>query len=169
MTGKFLFFTLLSVCLCSAAFAQNAQRHNEPHLFAIVKDSENAILQGYIKAQPHEVIVSTQDNQERKFLSKYLKSITLEKINEVGPANPDLKQEPKYAVRFENSQEIFTLRKKYTFSLNTNLGVVTRSIDPDMIGHIVSNDRSGLPKQQSVEDNPFIQDKSILFSLEFKF
>jgi hypothetical protein len=67
----------------------------------------------------------------------------------------------------ENSQEIYTLRKKYTFSLNTNVGVVTKSIDPETINNILSKDASQATRTD--RDKPFIQDKSIIFSLEFKF
>ena len=69
----------------------------------------------------------------------------------------------------ENDQEIYTLRKKYTFSLNTNVGVVTRSIDPEMINSIVSKDLFSAPKQKSADDKSLIVDRSIIFSLEFKF
>jgi hypothetical protein len=69
----------------------------------------------------------------------------------------------------ENSQEIYTLKQKYTFNLNTHMGVVTRSIDPDVIQNIISRDLSNTPNRKSVEDRSLIQDKSVIFSLEFKF
>jgi hypothetical protein len=112
--------------------------------------------------------VFSKDNQEEKIPLKYIKSITLEKISEMGPASLNPKQEAKYSVRLENSQEIYTLRNKYTFSLNTNAGVVTRSIDPEIV-NILSGDYAGTSKQTSIADKPLIQDKSIIFSLEFKF
>jgi hypothetical protein len=156
MNRNFLLFTIPFFFICSIALAQNEPQNKELN-YAIVKDSKDSILEGYISNQPYEVTVSSKDNQEKKIPSKYIKSITLEKISEVGPASLNPKQESKYSVRLENSQEIYTLRKKYTFSLNTNLGVVTRSIDPETINNIISADK------------PLIQDKSIIFSLEFKF
>ncbi len=61
------------------------------------------------------------------------------------------------------------MRKKYTFSLNTNLGVVTKSIDPETINSVLSRDASAVPGNGDDKDKSFIQDKSIIFSLEFKF
>ena len=169
MNRNFLLFTIPFFFICSIALAQNEPKKKELNIFAIVKDSQDSVLEGYISNQPYEVTVSSKDNQEKKIPSKYIKSITLEKISEVGPVSLDPKQEAKYSVRLENSQEIYTLRKKYTFSLNTNVGVVTRNIDPEIINNIISKDLSSSPTQTSVADKPFIQDKIIIFSLEFKF
>lgn len=169
MNRNFLLFTIPFFFICSIALAQNEPQKKELNIYAIVKDSQDSVLEGYISNQPYEVTVSSKDNQEKKISSKYIKSITLEKISEVGPTSLDPKQEAKYSVRLENSKEIYTLRKKYTFSLNTNVGVVTRSIDPEIINNIISKDLSSSPTQTSVADKPFIQDKIIIFSLEFKF
>jgi hypothetical protein len=170
MSRHFLLFTIPFLFICSIALAQNEPQKKELlDIYAIVKDSQNSILEGYISNHPYEVTVSSKDNQEKKIPSKYIKSITLENISGVGLASLDPKQEAKYSVRLENSQEIYTLRKKYTFSLNSNVGVVTRSIDPELINNIIPKDLSNIPTQTSVADKPFIQDKSIIFSLEFKF
>ena len=67
----------------------------------------------------------------------------------------------------ENSQEIYTLKKKYTFSLNTNLGMVTKTIDPEMINNILFKETPQTVKLE--KEKPLIQDKSIVFSLEFRF
>jgi hypothetical protein len=56
---------------------------------------------------------------------------------------------------------------KYTFSLNTNVGVVTKTIDPETINNLLSKD--AFPALKSDKDKPWIQDKSVVFSLEFKF
>jgi hypothetical protein len=58
------------------------------------------------------------------------------------------------------------LRKKYTFSLSTSLGLVTQTIDPE-IGNFFQKDSASAAKPQG--DKPFIRDKSVIFSLEFKF
>jgi len=59
------------------------------------------------------------------------------------------------------------LRKKYTFSLNTNLGMVTRTIDPDQVNRSFSKDPSSGPGPG--DGKSFIQDQGVVFSLEFKF
>jgi hypothetical protein len=173
MGRKILFFVFLFLLPCSMIFAQSEdqkeEQKEEPNILAVVKDAQGAVLEGYLRAQPGEVTVSSKDNQEKKIPAKYIKSITLERIKEEGPAGADPKQEAKYSVRLENSQEIYTLRKKYTFSLNTDLGVVTKSIDPEMINRIMSKDASVAETLNSDKDKGFILDKSIIFSLEFKF
>ena len=67
----------------------------------------------------------------------------------------------------ENSQEIFTLDKKYAFSLNTSLGLTTKSLDPDLVNKLASKD--SLQGSRLDDGRPLIQDKSIVFSLEIKF
>jgi hypothetical protein len=168
MRRDFLFFIFLFFLSSSIVFAQSGEQKGEPNIFAIVKDAQGSILEGYLRAQPEEVTVFSKDNQEKKIPSKYIKSITLEKIKAEGPL-ADPKQEARYSVRLQNSQEIYTLREKYTFSLNTRIGVVTRTIDPDVIHDLFSKDASETQTIKSDRDEPFIQDKSIVFSLELKF
>ncbi len=158
-----IFFTLI---FSSPVFGQTRENADEPNIFAIVKDPEGSILEGTLRSQSDEITVSTQDNKEKIIPSKYIKSITLEKLKGEGPAALDPNQN-KYSVRVENSQEIYTLRKKYTFSLNTNVGVVTKSIDPEMVNSFFAKEASAQVKPE--KEKPFIQDKSIVFSLEFKF
>ena len=169
MVRKILFFVFLFLFPCSIALAQSEEQKEEPNILAVVKDAQGGVLEGYLRPQPGEVTVSSKDNQEKKIPAKYIKSITLEKIKEEGPASVDPKQEAKYSVRVENSQEIYTLSKKYTFSLNTNLGLVTKSIDPETINRILSRDVSEAEALKSDKEKSFILDKSIVFSLEFKF
>ena len=168
MNRKFLFFTFLFFFFCSIAVAQGEPQKREFNIFAIVKDSQASILEGYVSDQPDEVTVLSKDNQEKNIPLQYIESITLEKYTDAGSSRLDPYQEAKYSVRLRNSQEIYTLQKKYTFSLNTNVGVVTRSISP-VINDIISKDLSRNPDQKSGEDKPLIEDKSIIFSLEFKF
>ena len=49
------------------------------------------------------------------------------------------------------------------------MGVVTKTIDPEMINSLISKDASQAQGLKADKDKPFIQDKSIVFSLEFKF
>jgi CRISPR/Cas system-associated protein Cas7 (RAMP superfamily) len=172
MRRKFFFLILIFFFSYSLAFGQTddpGEQKDKPNIFAVVKDEQGDILEGYLHSQPEDVTVTSRDNQEKIIPSKYIKSITLEKVKPVGPPNLDPKQETKYSVRLENSQEIYTLRKKYTFSLNTNVGVVTKSIDPETINSVLSRDASQSQATGTDKDKSFIQDKSIIFSLEFKF
>jgi hypothetical protein len=173
MGRKILFFVFLFLFPCSIALAQSEEQREEkkeePNILAVVKDAQGGILEGYLRAQPGEITVSSKDNQEKIIPTKYIKSITLEKVKEEGPADADPKQEARYSVRVRNSQEIYTLSKKYTFSLLTDVGMVTRSIEPETINRILLKDASAVETQKSDKDKPFILDKSIVFSLEFKF
>jgi hypothetical protein len=72
-----------------------------------------------------------------------------------------------YSVRLQNNQEIFTLQKKYTFNLNTSVGVVTKNIDPEAVKHSLQKDSTLANKPES--NQPFIRDQSVILSLEIKF
>ena len=172
MRRKFFFLILIFFFSYSLAFAQTddeGEQKDKPNIFAVVKDEQGDILEGYLRSKPGDVTVTSRDNQEKVIPSKYIKSITLEKVKPIGPPNLDPKQEAQYSVRVENSQEIYTLRKKYTFSLNTNLGVVTKSIDPETINSVLSKEASQSQAMGTDKDKSLIHDKSIIFSLEFKF
>ncbi len=132
-------------------------------IYAIVKDSEGETTEGFLRLNSDEITVVSKDNQEKTVPAKLIKSITLEKLKgELGDADP---QKAAYKVQLENSQELYTLKNKYSFSLNTNLGLVTKTIDPDRVNTLLSNNQAA----KMNELNSFIQDKSIVFSLEFKF
>ena len=150
----------------SMVLAQAPEEKEKPDLLALIRDGQGEALEGILRFQPEEITVSTKDNKEKQIPSKYLKSITLEKVKEEKPW-VDPKQEGRYSVKVENSQEIYTLKKKYTFSLNTNVGVVTRTIDPETINNYLSKETSAAIKSE--KDKPLLQDKSVVFSLEFKF
>ena len=147
------------------AWAETQGKSEIPDVSAVIKDGEGEVLEGYLRFRPEEVTVSTKDNQEKAIPSKYIKSITLEKVKEESPGK-DPRLEARYSVRVENSQEIYTLKKKYTFTLNTNLGMVTKTIDPEMINNILFKETPQTVKLE--KEKPLIQDKSIVFSLEFK-
>ena len=96
-----------------------------------------------------------------------IESIKLEKIQEGLPGTEKLGGESYYSVRLKNSQEIFTLQKKYTFSLNSSVGVMTRNIDPEAVKNSSQKDSSVAGKPESSQ--PFIRDKGAVLSLEIKF
>jgi hypothetical protein len=135
-------------------------------IYAVVKDAQGDKQEGFLRFDTDEITVRSQDNQEKKIAVKYLKSITLEKSKSEFPGE-DQKRGVKYSVRVENSQEIFTLDKKYTFSLNTNLGLTTKSLDPDLVNKLVGKD--SLQGTKLDDGKPLIQDKTVVFSLEIKF
>jgi len=157
-----LSFLLLS----SAARAQSQEAPEKGVIYAIVKDADGGTVEGYLRLDADQLTVRTKENQEKIIPAKYVKSITLEKTPDLIPGG-DAKRGSTYSVRLENSQEIFTLAKKYSFSLNTNIGLVTKTIDPEQVNRLLSKDPSsgsGLGDGRS-----FIQDQSVIFSLEFKF
>jgi hypothetical protein len=86
-----------------------------------------------------------------------IESIKVEKIQGGPPGADKLGGESYYSVRLQNSQEIFALQKKYTINLNTDLGVVTKNLDPEAV------------KNKPESDEPFIRDQSVILSLEIKF
>lgn len=135
-------------------------------LYAVVKDAQGEKEEGFLRFDADELTVRSQDNQEKKVPVKFLKSITLEKIRNEFPGE-DQKKGVKYTVRVENSQEIFSLDKKFTFSLNTKLGLTTKSLDPDAVNKLISKD--SLQGTRFDDGKPLIEDKTVVFSLEIKF
>lgn len=166
----YIYFFIFSLAVSSSpiVFAQNLESPlfgDKKAIYAVLKDERGEIIEGLLKSGLEEILVQTKDNQEKLIPIKYIKSITLEKTKNLLPEEAS-KREATYTVRLENSQEIYTLKKKYTFSLNTNLGLVTKTIDPEIINKIFNKDQASL---KSEDEKPFLQEKSIVFSLEFKF
>ena len=166
MKRAIIIFTLGFLLFPSFALAQTQATPEKPGIYAVVKDTKGETVEGFLRLGPDELTVQTQENQEKTIPVKYIKSIALEKTADPLPGG-DPKRGASYSVRLENSQEIYTLRKKYTFSLNTNLGLVTKTIDPDQVNKLFSKDpSSGIGP---ADGKPFISDQSVVFSLEFKF
>lgn len=157
------------VCLCLLATVtafgaeEGVLRHEVPReLHAVVRDGQGQDSEGVLRFHVDMLHVETNDRKEKWIPVKYIRSITLEK-NRTNQLNDPFQQETAYVVRVENSQEIYTLKDKYSFSLNTQLGLVTQDIDPDLIQTLFSRDRS------TVSDKPLSQDKSIVVKIELKF
>lgn len=165
-----LYFLTIGAMLTSSSLLAQSQpsslAEDKKGIYAIVRDVQGEAVEGFLRPSSDELTVRTKENQERLIPVKYIKSITLEKIKGEVPGE-DLKKEVAYSVRLENSQEIYTLKKKYSFSLNTNVGMVTKTIDPETVNNFFNREASR-PVKNEVE-KPFIQEKSIVFSLEFKF
>jgi hypothetical protein len=162
MRVKYLFLSLVLLLIVTAVLAES-QNTQEEGLPAVAMDGRGEKLEGILRLDPKEITVSAKDSQEKSVLLKWIESIKLEKIVSAIPGADQMTGEEYYSVRLQNSQEIFTLQKKYTFSLNTSLGVVTRTIDPGALRKESSSSAN------SKNGQPFIRDKNILLSLEIKF
>jgi hypothetical protein len=149
------------------AMAQPQGNQEKDGIYVVVEDVQGEKLGGYLRLSPEELLLSTKDNEEKSVPLKKIEFIKLEKITGGVPGGDEVGSEGYYSVKLKNSQELFTLRKKYTFSLNTSLGLVTQTVDPERVGNLFQKDSSTAPKSQG--DKPFVRDKSVIFSLEFKF
>ena len=166
MKRAIIVFTLGFLLFSSFALAQSQATPEKSGIYVVVTDVTGETVEGVLRLGPDELTVQTKENQKKTVPMTYIKSITLERTPDPVPGG-DPKREVTYSVRLENSQEIYTLDKKYTFSLNTNLGVVTKTIDPDQVNRLFFKDPSS--GSRPGDGKPFIQDQSVIFSLEFKF
>ena len=166
MKRVIIVFILGFLLLSSAALAQSQAEPEKPGIYAVVKDTKGETVEGFLRLGSDELTVKTKENEEKTIPVKYIKSIALEKTPDPVPGG-DPKRGATYSVHLENSQEIYTLNKKYTFSLNTNLGMVTKTIDPDQVNKLFSKD--SLSASGPADSKSFIQDQSVIFSLELKF
>ena len=170
MMKRFIWILPLLVMLTSSSvLAQNrtpSLLEEKKSIYAITRDTQGEAVEGFLRLSSDELTVRTKEGQEKLIPVKYIKSITLEKVKSEVPGE-DLRKDVAYSVRLENSQEIYTLKKKYSFSLNTNVGMVTKTIDPETVNNFLNREASRSFKNEM--EKPFIQEKSIVFSLEFKF
>jgi len=128
----------------------------------VVTDAVGQKAEEFLSVYSKELAVSKKDRQEKSFPLKTIEFINeFVKVNKVKPGIPGagrMTGEEYTSVRYENIQELYNLENKYTLSLNTSLGVVTKKLEPGQ-----------LSRDPSASGRPFIRDKNILFSLEFKF
>ncbi len=164
---KFFFFSLLFLLTPTLLLAQAQFLQEKESIYAVVKDIRGESLEGYLRLYPNEITISTKDDQEKSIPLKIIESIKVEKIQGGIPGADQRGSESYYSVRVQNSQEIFTLRKKVIFSLNTSAGVVTKTLDPEMGRGFVRKESSSIPNSQS-EQSP-IQGEGLALSLEIKF
>ena len=142
---KFLFLILMLIFVLAFTCAQAQDYQGKEGIFVVVKDIQGEKLEGYLRFSPEELLVSTKDNQEKSVPLKNIEFIKLEKITGGVPGGGQVGSEGYYSVKLQNSQELFTLRKKYTFSLNTSLGLVTQTVDPERVGNLFQKDSSPCP------------------------
>jgi hypothetical protein len=126
MRFKFFLFALVFLPSPTLSLSQTGILQGKEGIYAIVEDFWGERLEGYLRSYPEELTVSTKDNQEKSVPLKYIESIKLEKVHGALPGTEQMGGEAYYSVRLQNSQEILTLRHKYTFSLTTGIGLVTR-------------------------------------------
>jgi hypothetical protein len=150
---KYLFLGLTLIFVSTFTLGQAQDEPGKESIYVVVKDIQGGKLEGYVRSSPAELIVSTKDNQEKSVPLKQIEFIKLEKIHGRTPGGDQAGGEAYYSVKLQNSQEIYTLNKKYTLSLNTSLGLVTQIIDAEA----------------AQRDKPFIRDTNVVLSLEFKF
>jgi hypothetical protein len=164
---KLTFLALLFLLNPTVLLAQTQFLQEKESIHVVVKDIKGERLEGYLQLYPNEITVSTKDDQEKSIPLKIIESIKVEKIQGGIPGANHPGAESYYSVRVQNSQEIFTLKKKVTFSLNTSAGVVTKTLDPESGQAFSRKDSSSLPTSQN--DQPLIRGEGIALSLEIKF
>jgi hypothetical protein len=164
---KFLFLILMFIFVPTIVLPQHQDKQDKEDIYVVVEDAQGKKLEGYLRFSPEELLVSTKDKQEKSVPLKNIEFIKLEKITGGVPGGDQAGSEGYYSVKLQNSQELFTLRKKYTFSLSTSLGLVTRTLDPEGVGNLFQKDSASAPTSQG--DKPFVREKSVVFRLEFKF
>ena len=167
MLYKVCLLSLIVLFTSSAVLAQTDSVTQQEKIHVIMEDLQGKKLEGYLSLYPNEITVSSKDNKEKSVPLKDVEFIKIEKVPHPSPGPDELKGETYYSVRLQNSNELYALKNKYTFSLKTELGVVVTSADPDVIQNYLRND-SPLPAN-SGSTKPFIRDTSVIFSLEIKF
>ena len=164
---KPIFLLVLFLLAPAPVLAQSQPLQEKESLQATVKDTKGEKLEGYLQLYPNEITVSTKDGQEKSIPLKIIESIKVEKIQGGIPGADQLGAESYYFVRIQNSQEIFTLKKKVTFNLNTSAGVVTRTLDPEVGQGSLRKDASSALKSQG--EQSIIRGEGVALSLEIKF
>jgi hypothetical protein len=164
---EFIFLLVLFLLAPTSVLAQSQPLQEKESLRAIVQDTKAEKLEGYLQSYPKEIIVSTKDGQEKSIPMKIIESIKVEKIQGGIPGADQLGGESYYSVRIQNSQEIYTLKKKVTFSLNTSAGVVTKTLDPEVGQGSYRKDSPSTPR--SPGEQGLIRGEGVALGLEIKF
>ena len=164
---RFVFFVVLILLTPAITVAQSSLLQEKEDLYVRVEDIEGNISEGYLQVYPQDVIVSREDNTEKSIPLSMIESIKVEKIQGGPPGADKLGGESYYSVRLQNSQEIFTLQKKYSITLNTDVGVVTKNLDPDAVKYSSEKESNLANRPESSE--PLIRDHSVILRLEIKF
>ena len=166
---RFKFIILFLVLLLTPAItlAESPLLQEKENTYGTIEDIQGNRLEGYLQLYPQDVTVSAEDNKEKSVPLSMIESIKVEKVQGGPPGANELDGESHYSVRMQNSQEIFTLQKKYAITLNTDVGVVTKNLDPEAIKY--SSEKDSTLANKSGGDEPLIRDQSVILSLEIRF
>jgi hypothetical protein len=149
--------SLLFLLVPTLTQAQNQAPEETKTIYEVAKDAQGDKAEGYVLVNPDKLTLSAKEYQEKSTPPERLEFVKVEKIEGIIPEA--ISRESYYSVRLQKGQEIYTVKDKYTISLNTSVGVLTRMIDP-LRTFDVFKDSSG---------QSFIRDKNLLLSLELRF
>jgi hypothetical protein len=159
MHRKLYCFSILILLLCSSASWAQGEPFDKKESLQGKPETE-----GSLSLYPQEA-VSSEGKEEKTFHFRVIESINLEKVNAGILGANLLSGEESYSVGLRNRQEILSLKKKYSLTLNTEMGVVVRKTDPGTAQSLLhSNSPSGGTTTGSLAG-----DKRFTISLEFKF
>ena len=150
--------SLLFLLMPTLTRAQLQVPQEKKTIYEAAKDAQGDKAEGYGMVNPDKLILSTKEYQEKSTPPELTEFVKLEKIE--GKIPEGISGESYYSVRLQKNQEIYTLKDKYTISLNTSVGVLTKMIDPVRALDLFKKDPSG---------QPFIRDKNLILSLELRF
>ena len=151
----------------STAWAEGEPNGENGKPYAVVEDLQGKKLEGYLSVYPKEVTVTSKEKEEKTIPLRAIESIKFEKVNLGIPETRQPAGEGFYSVKVKNSQEVYALTKRYSLSINTELGVMIREIDPDTAQSFFRKDPNPASTQPTTDS--LIRDKSVLFSIELKF
>lgn len=160
----------LFLLVCPAAWGQDAARDQTEKPYVVIEDVQGKRLEGYLMLYPKEITVTSEEKKEKPVPIKAIESIRFEKVDP-GVPGADRRGEAQYSVRLKNSNDVYTLKDKYSLSINTELGVIIRDIDPERVQSFLGKEPSSPPPPSpgSSTSNSLIRDKSFVLSLELKF
>jgi len=157
---------LLFLMLCTTAWGQDVLRDQTEKPYAVIEDVQGKRVEGYLSLYPKEITVTSDGKKEKALPFKAIESITFEKVDP-GVPGADRRGEAQYSVRMKNSNEVYTLKDKYSLRINTELGVIVKEIDAETVQSYLRKDPSSAPGAST--PGSLIKDKSFIFSLELKF
>jgi hypothetical protein len=157
---------LLFLMACPAAWGQDALRDQSEKPYAVIQDMQGKRVEGYLSMYPKEITVTSDEKKEKALPFKAIESITFEKVDP-GIPGADRRGEAQYSVRLKNSNEVYTLKDKYSLNINTELGVIVKEIDAETVQSYLRKDPSSAPGAST--PGSLLKDKSFVFSLELKF
>jgi hypothetical protein len=155
----------LFLMVCPMASGQDILDQNEKP-YAVIQDMQGKRVEGYLSMYPKEITVTSDEKKEKALPFKAIESITFEKVDP-GIPGADRRGEAQYSVRLKNSNEVYTLKDKYSLSINTDVGVIIKEIDPETVRSFLGKEPASPPGSST--PGSLLKDKSFILSLELKF